>query len=294
MRRCIGIVGWLLIGLSPLYAQAPARPNVVLIITDDMGWADIGSYGATDARTPNVDSLARDGVKLTDFYANGTVCTPTRAALISGRYQQRYGFEAPLPNEGATGSERGLIADGRSLPRLLKNNGYATALVGKWHLGYSTEQSPNAHGFDYFFGLKSGYHDYYTHNGGNGKPDLWENERPIEVPGYITDLITERAVKIHRAARWRAVLHRRRLQRASLALPGTRQAIGRAGQRSTCDAERRADQHAEPNMSPWSSGWIAASATCSERWSASASPTTRSSSSPMTTAESGCRTTGRC
>ena len=86
-----------------------------------------------------------------------------------------------MPNEGATGSERGLPADGHSLPQLLKNNGYATALVGKWHLGYSPEQSPKAHGFDYFFGLKSGYHDYYTHTGGNGKPDLWENDTPIEV-----------------------------------------------------------------------------------------------------------------
>jgi arylsulfatase A-like enzyme len=87
------------------------------------------------------------------------------------------------------------VPDGRSLPRLLKNNGYATALVGKWHLGYLPEQSPNAHGFDYFFGLKSGYHDYYTHLGGNGKPDLWENERPIDVTGYMTDLITDRSVK---------------------------------------------------------------------------------------------------
>jgi arylsulfatase A-like enzyme len=81
------------------------------------------------------------------------------------------------------------------LPRLLRNNGYATALVGKWHLGYKAEYSPSAHGFDHFFGLKSGYHDYYTHHSGNGKPDLWENDRPIEATGYMTDLITERAVK---------------------------------------------------------------------------------------------------
>ena len=195
MRLSVGVLGWLLVGFSPLQAQSPSPPNVVLIISDDMGWADIGSYGAPDAKTPNIDSLGRDGVKLTDFYANGVVCSPTRAALISGRYPQRYGLEVPVPNEGAAGSERGLVAGGRSLPQLLKNNGYTTALVGKWHLGYSTEQGPNAHGFDYFFGLKSGYHDYYTHNGGNGKPDLWENERPIEVAGYMTDLITDRAVR---------------------------------------------------------------------------------------------------
>jgi len=182
---------------STLHAQSadPARPNVVLIMTDDMGWADIGSYGAPDIRTPNIDSLARDGVKLTDFYSNGVLCTPTRAGLMSGRYQQRYGLEIALPNEGAPEADRGLPATGRTLPRLLKNNGYATALVGKWHLGYKAEYSPSAHGFDYFFGLKSGYHDYYTHHSGNGKPDLWENDRPIEAAGYMTDLITERAVK---------------------------------------------------------------------------------------------------
>jgi arylsulfatase A-like enzyme len=175
-------------------APQPAdRPNVVLIITDDLGWADIGSYGAPDVRTPNIDSLARDGIRLTDFYANGVLCTPTRAGLISGRYQQRYALEAALPGPTSAG-DRGLKATGRSLPQLLKNAGYATALVGKWHLGYKPEHSPNAHGFDYFFGLKSGYHDYYRHSGGDGTPDMWENERPVEVKGYTTNLITERSV----------------------------------------------------------------------------------------------------
>src|SRR5690606_25243594 len=153
------------------------RPNVVLIITDDLGWADLGSYGATDVRTPNIDGLAAEGIRLTDFYANGVTCTPTRAGLITGRYQQRFGVEAPLSNP-SRGADQGLPATGYSLPQLLKNNGYATALVGKWHLGYKPELSPNAHGFDYFFGFKSGYHDYYTHANGDGEPDLWENERP--------------------------------------------------------------------------------------------------------------------
>ncbi|HJR70040.1 MAG TPA: sulfatase-like hydrolase/transferase, partial [Gammaproteobacteria bacterium] len=154
------------------YAQADtqARPNVVLIITDDLGWADVGSYGATDVRTPHIDGLARDGIRLTDFYANGMTCTPTRAGLISGRYQQRFALEAPLPSAPAAAGGRGLRATGRSLPQLLKNNGYATGLIGKWHLGYRPEHSPNAHGFDYFFGFKSGFHDYYTHDGGDGEP----------------------------------------------------------------------------------------------------------------------------
>jgi arylsulfatase A len=177
-------------------AQAPraAQPNVVLIITDDLGWADLGSYGATDLRTPNLDRLASEGLKLTDFYANGVTCSPTRAGLISGRYQQRYGIEAPLPNAVRAG-DQGLPATGHSLPQLLKNRGYATALIGKWHLGYAKEKSPNAHGFDYFFGLKSGYHDYYAHTDGEGQPDLWENDRAIESAGYTTDLVTQRAAR---------------------------------------------------------------------------------------------------
>jgi arylsulfatase A-like enzyme len=160
-----------------------------------VGYGDFGSYGAPDVKTPYIDGLARSGVRLTDFYANGATCTPTRTGLISGRYQQRFALEAPLSSTGSADSERGLPVTGRSLPQLLKNNGYATAIVGKWHLGWKDEFSPNAHGFDYFFGFKSGYTDYYQHTDGNGRPDLFENARPVEVAGYMTDLITERSVQ---------------------------------------------------------------------------------------------------
>ncbi|WP_158514693.1 sulfatase family protein [Gemmatimonas phototrophica] len=181
---------------QPVQRPGPDRPNVVLIITDDMGYADLGSYGARDIRTPNLDRLAREGVRFTDFYANASTCTPTRAGLISGRYQQRYLLEAPLGANGAASSAgRGLEASPYSLPRLLKSRGYATALFGKWHLGYTATQSPNAHGFDTFFGLKSGYHDYWRHNDSRGQPDLWENDTPVTVYGYTTDLITARTVK---------------------------------------------------------------------------------------------------
>ncbi len=160
-----------------------------------MGYADLGSYGATDVKTPNLDALARAGVRLTDFYANGVMCTPTRAGLISGRYQQRYGLELALSSASSADSGRGLPVAGHSLPQLLKNNGYATALVGKWHLGYRPQFSPRAHGFDYFFGLKSGYHDFYTHRASDRSMDLWENDRVIEETGYMTDLITQRATR---------------------------------------------------------------------------------------------------
>jgi arylsulfatase A-like enzyme len=173
----------------------PQKPNVVLIITDDIGYGDIGSYGAPDVKTPNIDSLAKDGTRLTDFYAAPT-CTPTRAALISGRYQQRYRLEQALGAPSTAAAEQGLPATGTSLPQLLRNNGYATALVGKWHLGYLPAFSPNAHGFDYFFGFKSGGIDYYEHTAiGTDLHDLFENDLPAHVDGYMTDLITQRAVR---------------------------------------------------------------------------------------------------
>jgi arylsulfatase A-like enzyme len=178
----------------PAAAQQPPQasvPNVVLIVTDDLGYGDVGSYGSPDAKTPNIDRLAREGVRLTDFYANGPTCTPTRAALISGRYQQRFELERPL----GSGVETGLPPEGRSLPQLLRSNGYATALVGKWHLGEKPQFGPNAHGFDYFFGFKSGFVDYYQHTGGDGMHDLFENEMPVHVDGYMTDLITERSLR---------------------------------------------------------------------------------------------------
>lgn len=197
MPRCLFVFVLLLLSV-PAWARPQAadasRPNVVLIMTDDLGWADLGSYGAQDISTPNLDRLAREGVRFTDFYANGPLCTPTRAALMTGRYQQRYGLDLAIPGPGSAGAELGLPADGRSLPKRLGDAGYATALVGKWHLGYKPEFSPNAHGFDYFFGLKGGFHDYYHHYDAYQRPDLWENDRPVRQEGYSTDLITARAV----------------------------------------------------------------------------------------------------
>jgi len=175
-------------------AQATTRPNIVLILTDDVGYGDIGSYGSRDIRTPNIDRLARGGVRLTDFYASPQ-CTPTRAALISGRYPQRVSLERALSTAGLS-LETGLQANGRTLPRLLKNAGYRTGLVGKWHLGYLPEYSPNAHGFDYFYGFLAGYIDFYTHTrGGDGLHDLNENGVAVSDTGYMTDLITSRAVR---------------------------------------------------------------------------------------------------
>jgi arylsulfatase A-like enzyme len=196
MHRYLLILAALILGPSQAQAQRP--PNVVLVMMDDIGYGDLGSYGASDVRTPNIDRLAREGVRLTDAYANGPVCTPTRAALMSGRYQQRVGLEWALTVSPAD-RELGLPALGTSLPALLKANGYATGLVGKWHLGWKPEFGPLAHGFDEFYGFLSGAHSYYTNQAetfgvGGGSPDLFENTRPVEATGYLTDEITRRAV----------------------------------------------------------------------------------------------------
>jgi arylsulfatase A-like enzyme len=173
-------------------SPSPRRPNVMLIIADDMGYGDIGAYGATDTRTPHLDRLAGEGVRLTDFYANAPVCTPTRAALMTGRYQQRLMLERPLASVGPD-LEAVLPVTGRSLPQLLKDAGYRTALVGKWHLGYRPDAGPRAHGFDYFWGFLSGYLDWYTHVRGDGQHDVWENETPVQAEGYFHHETTRRA-----------------------------------------------------------------------------------------------------
>jgi arylsulfatase A-like enzyme len=196
VRRLVFVITAATIAMVSLQAQPDApRPNIVLIITDDVGYGDLGSYGAPDIRTPNIDSLAKTGTRFTQFYANGSTCTPTRAGLISGRYQQRVTLERPLGGASTKDGALGLPATASSLPRLLKGSGYATALIGKWHLGYLPQFSPKAHGFDTFFGFKSGYVDYYEHTDGAGQPDLFDDEAPVAVNGYLTDLITERSVK---------------------------------------------------------------------------------------------------
>lgn len=178
-------------------AQVPPRPNIVMVIMDDLGYGDVGSYGAPDARTPNIDRLAREGVKLTDFYANHANCSPTRTAFITGRYQQRYGIESPLRHD----DPRHLPPSDTSLPRLLKNAGYATGLIGKWHLGAEAAAGPNRHGFDEFWGFRRGAVDYYTHNVATTAAvkldaplhDLYHNEEPTTASAYLTDEFTRRA-----------------------------------------------------------------------------------------------------
>src|SRR5262245_13206416 len=138
-----------LLGAAPEHASAggqrvPQQPNIVIILADDLGYGDLSCYGSKDIRTPRLDQLAKQGVRLTDAYANAAVCSPTRAALITGRYPQRFGFEYVI-DYGQM--DLGLPATKASLPQQLRGAGYRTALFGKWHLGYKEEWAPNAHGF---------------------------------------------------------------------------------------------------------------------------------------------------
>jgi arylsulfatase A-like enzyme len=189
---CSALSGAALVLLLGARPSPPAPPNVVLILMDDLGYGDLGSYGVPDAKTPNIDRLAREGVKLTDFYANGPNCSPTRAGFVSGRYQQRFGIEMPL-GTSMSDSSRGLPASETSLGLLLKTRGYATALIGKWHLGWKPEFHPNRHGFDEFWGFLSGAHDYYRSVSRAGMPDIVHNDEPSTYSGYLTDEITTRA-----------------------------------------------------------------------------------------------------
>jgi len=188
----------LMCGVAAVCAAPAAPPNFLFILADDLGYGDLGCYGAPDCRTPHLDQLAREGVQLTDFYANGPVCTPTRCALLTGRYPQRLGLEWAIPPEQ---SHRGLPPDEPTLAARLRQRGYHTALSGKWHLGYRPEHAPNAHGFERFFGLLGGNHDYFTHRNRNGQLDLWRDTQPVQMDGYSTHLITRHAVEFLEAMR---------------------------------------------------------------------------------------------
>jgi arylsulfatase A-like enzyme len=173
-----------------------SRPNILFIVVDDCGYADLGCTGQTDYRTPALDRLAAEGIRFTQAYANSALCTNTRVALITGRYQYRLpiGLVEPLRWSDREAPEMGVPPGFPTLPSLLRGTGYRTALIGKWHLGYLPRYSPLKSGYDEFFGVMGGFTGYYTHVGDGGEHDLYEGEIPIERPGYVTDILSERAV----------------------------------------------------------------------------------------------------
>src|SRR5919205_637558 len=174
-------------------APAPARPNVLFILADDLGYGDLSCYGRPDYRTPVLDELAKQGTKFLSAYAAAPVCTPTRCAFVTGRYPQRLevGLYEPLTGRDL---DKGLPPEHPTVASLLKANGYETALIGKWHLGWKPEFGPNRHGFEEFFGILSGAGDYFTHRSSDSRgSDLWANLAPVERVGYLTDLLSDRA-----------------------------------------------------------------------------------------------------
>ena len=184
---------------------AGSRPNIVFMMVDDMGYADLSCYGAPDAKTPNIDALANQGVKFTQFYANGAECTPTRAALMTGRYPQRVkGLECAIGTgnvgryddaiELANNNNLGLQTEDAVIPKLLKEQNYTSVMFGKWHLGYEPKFNPVQYGWDRFFGVMGGNCHYFTHAELSELPVLYINDKPVERNGYMTHLIANDAV----------------------------------------------------------------------------------------------------
>lgn len=171
-----------------------SKPNVVLILADDMGYGDLGCYGSTTIPTPNIDALARGGLKFTDFHSNGVVCSPTRAALLTGRYQQRAGVAEVLTVDPKY-DELGLPTSEITIAEVMKRAGYATAVFGKWHLGYLKKFNPVNQGFDVFRGYVSGNVDYQSpHLDTPGRADWYSGTELEDEPGYVTDLVTQHGV----------------------------------------------------------------------------------------------------
>jgi arylsulfatase A-like enzyme len=177
--------------VRPASAKRTTQPNILFIMADDLGYADLSCYGRRDFRTPNLDRLAAQGLRFTDAYANSAVCSATRLALITGRYQYRLaaGLEEPI---GAR--DVGVPPSFPTLPSLLRHAGYETALIGKWHLGPLPHFGPLQSGYQHFWGYRGGVVDYYSH-GLPGHPDLWDGDTPVEQAGYLTDLLGDRAVR---------------------------------------------------------------------------------------------------
>jgi len=190
--------------LAPLAAHAgdkpkSSRPNILLIVVDDLGYGDIGVQGGKAVPTPNIDKLARSGIRFTSGYVSAPYCSPSRAGMLTGRYQTRFGHEFN-PHEGVE-AKLGLPLDQRTMADLLRAAGYATGLIGKWHLGFSKNHHPQARGFDDFFGFLVGGHNYALRKDAEPKFSsvysynlLYRGREPQKVDGFATDLFTDEAI----------------------------------------------------------------------------------------------------
>ncbi len=203
MRIFVKFASYLLIAAyCQMAAWSQARPNMVFILADDMGYGDLSCYGAPDAKTPNIDQLAAEGLKFTNFYANGPECSPSRTAFLTGRYPQRVGGLECAIGTGNVGRyddairlaekhDLGLPRDLAVLAPALSKAGYRNAIFGKWHMGYEAKFSPLDQGFDEFVGFLGGNVDYFHHVELSDLPVYYRGRKPVEREGYTTHLITD-------------------------------------------------------------------------------------------------------
>ena len=183
------------IPFPPPTTKAPSsQPNILIILADDLGFNDLSCQGSKDILTPNIDRLAESGVVFTDAHPSASVCSPSRAGLLTGRYQQRFGHEANSPSEGF-----GMDVDETTLGEALKSLGYRTGVVGKWHVGNDEEHYPTRRGFDYFYGLRAGSRSYFYDSQKNDNPynpqAIENNGEQVKFDGYLTDVLGEKAVE---------------------------------------------------------------------------------------------------
>jgi arylsulfatase A len=206
-RLTLQLCCWLVLLLAVVRSLAakPTQPNIILIMADDLGYGSLGCYGNTVVRTPHIDQLAKSGIRFTDFHSNGPLCSPTRAALLTGRYQQRCQWVADEELSPVFQQQRrenpiqrwawGISTKELTIAELLKQHGYHTGIIGKWHLGYDVKFHPLNFGFAEFRGFMGGNVDYHTHIASHGLKELdwWHNREIKNEIGYTTDLLTSYA-----------------------------------------------------------------------------------------------------
>src|SRR5437764_3813048 len=199
-----GLVFWLLLFFAVVMEAAQRQPNILIVVADDLGWGELSCQGNPQIPTPNIDSLARNGVRFTSGYVSGPYCSPTRAALMTGRYQQRFGHEFNPGPAQASPANFGLSLEEKTIGNRFKAEGYATGWFGKSHLGYLPQFHPLKRGFDEYFGFLGGAHDYLDAAGDKHNPIL-RGTTPVDNIDYTTDAFGREAVAFiekHRAEPW--------------------------------------------------------------------------------------------